>query len=54
MQFNLVGVASRKRIVLEIYAKPALLHKQIENAGYEILIVLIKTNLTAIEQQHEK
>jgi hypothetical protein len=24
MQFNLVGVASHKRIVLEIYAKPAL------------------------------
>jgi hypothetical protein len=32
MQFNLVGVASRKRIVPEIYAKPALPHKQIKTA----------------------
>jgi hypothetical protein len=32
MQFNLVGVASRKRIVPEIYAKPALPHESSENA----------------------
>jgi hypothetical protein len=27
-------------------------HNSIENAGHEILILLIKTNLTVIEQQH--